>query len=85
MAAGRTELCALQNTGWHCSQCQPHLVEMVMCGLCSVTVLLGGDLANKAEQTLLLEPAARWLTDRGWRQNSKGWECGSHRQFPVSL
>ena len=58
---------------------------MVMCGLCSVTVLLGGDLANKAEQTLLLEPAARWLTDRGWPQNSKGWECGSHRQFPVSL
>jgi hypothetical protein len=64
---------------WHCSQYQPHQVEMVMCGQCGATVMLGGDLAAGADQTLSLrEPAARWLIDRGWSRQSRRWECGSH-------
>jgi hypothetical protein len=40
---------------WHCSRCQPHQVEIIMCGSCGSTVMLGGDLAAQADQ--LLGPA----------------------------
>jgi DNA invertase Pin-like site-specific DNA recombinase len=65
---------------WHCERCQPHQVEIVMCGLCGNTVMLGGDLAVAAKDQSFQLPdlAMRWLTDHGWIQRTSSWYCGNH-------
>jgi DNA invertase Pin-like site-specific DNA recombinase len=71
---------------WHCSRCQPHQVEIIMCGRCGITVMLGGGLAAQADQPLRVpQPVQRWLTDRGWHHYPSTWECGQHsaRQLPL--
>jgi DNA invertase Pin-like site-specific DNA recombinase len=60
----------------HCSRCQPHQVEIVMCPLCSTAVMLGGELAERGGHGLA-EVAVHWLTARGWRQHAdRVWMCG---------
>jgi DNA invertase Pin-like site-specific DNA recombinase len=62
----------------HCSRCQPHEAEIVMCPLCSTTVMLGGELAERGGHGLA-DVAAQWLTARGWRQHAgDAWTCGGH-------
>jgi DNA invertase Pin-like site-specific DNA recombinase len=65
---------------WHCERCQPHQVEIVMCGLCGNTVMLGGDLAAGSDDHSfqLPELAVRWLSGHGWIQRPSSWYCGSH-------
>ena len=65
---------------WHCERCQPHQVEIVMCGLCGNTVMLGGDLATGSydQSSQLPELAVQWLTGHGWIQRPSSWYCGNH-------
>ena len=65
---------------WHCERCQPHQVEIVMCGLCGNTVMLGADLATGSDDQSfqLPELAVQWLTGHGWIQRPSSWYCGSH-------
>jgi hypothetical protein len=57
-----------------------HQVEIVMCGLCGNTVMLGGDLATGSDDQSfqLPELAVQWLTGHGWIQRTSSWYCGSH-------
>jgi hypothetical protein len=65
---------------WHCERCQPHQVEIVMCGLCGNTVVLGGDLATGSDDqsSQLRDLAVQWLAGHGWIQRPSSWYCGSH-------
>jgi hypothetical protein len=60
---------------WHCERCQPHQARIIMCGLCSSTVILGAELAE-GEQ--ISDPAALWLAGRGWVRRAEHWICGQH-------
>jgi hypothetical protein len=44
---------------WHCENCQPHRARLIMCSLCSATVLLGDELAPD-DTAQLAEPASLW-------------------------
>ena len=71
---------------WHCERCQPHQAQIVMCSLCSATVMLGGELAAAGEADQVLGTAARWLASRGWIQSRGVWFCVDHStQTPQKL
>jgi hypothetical protein len=50
---------------WHCERCQPHQATIVMCGLCSSTVMLGGELAS-GDLTQTPDTVVSWPAGRGW-------------------
>jgi hypothetical protein len=52
---------------WHCERCQPHRAAIIMCGLCSSTVMLGGNPAGP-DGSPLPDPAAQWLAVHDWKQ-----------------
>ncbi|MEU4602563.1 recombinase family protein [Kribbella sp. NPDC023972] len=60
---------------WHCERCQPHQARIIMCGLCSSTVMLGDELVA-GEQ--VPDAAALWLATRGWTRRAEHWICGQH-------
>jgi hypothetical protein len=62
---------------WYCERCQPHQARIIMCGLCSSTVMLGGQLAN-GELEHLPAAAVLWLASRGWIRAADQWTCGDH-------
>jgi len=53
-------------------------VEIVMCPLCSTTVMLDGELADPGDGGFA-GVAVQWLIAQGWRQHADGtWTCGEH-------
>ncbi|MEV4263541.1 recombinase family protein [Kribbella sp. NPDC049584] len=60
---------------WHCERCQPHQARIIMCGLCSATVILGNELAA-VEQ--VPDQAVLCLAGRGWTRHDHQWMCGDH-------
>jgi hypothetical protein len=69
---------------WHCERCQPHQAQIVMCALCSNTVMVGGDLAATAAGQPFRAPdgVVRWLTGHGWVEGRGVWLCGIHSTQP---
>ncbi|MFG1912994.1 recombinase family protein [Kribbella sp. NPDC048928] len=63
---------------WHCERCQPHQARIIMCDLCSSTVMLGGELAADPARTA--EAVVLWLGSRGWSRAGERWVCGGHGQ-----
>jgi transposase len=63
---------------WHCERCQPHQAGIVMCGLCSSTVMLGDELAA-SDQEPIPDAAVLWLAGHGWSEADGQWTCGTHR------
>jgi hypothetical protein len=63
--------------GWHCERCQPHQARIVMCGLCSSTVMLGAELAV-GEQ--VRDAVALWLATHGWTRHAEHWLCGGRHE-----
>jgi DNA invertase Pin-like site-specific DNA recombinase len=59
---------------WHCERCQPHQARIIMCGLCSSTVILGNELAVEH----VPDAAALWLAGHGWSTDDQRWVCGDH-------
>jgi hypothetical protein len=52
-----------------------------MCELCSSTVMLADDLAQRGGPPGELHPLAdRWLVDHGWTHRSSIWYCGSNHR-----
>jgi hypothetical protein len=63
---------------WHCERCQLHQAKIMMCSLCSATVMLGGELASADEPDQVPCTAAQWLASHGWTHGSGVWICGEH-------
>jgi DNA invertase Pin-like site-specific DNA recombinase len=64
---------------WHCEWCQPHQASIIMCGGCSSTVILGGQLAaGDTEQ--VPDSVVLWLVGHGWTRAVDEWVCGTHSE-----
>ncbi|WP_406054488.1 recombinase family protein [Kribbella sp. NBC_00889] len=66
---------------WHCEQCQPHQARIIMCGLCSSTVMLGEQIAA-GEPEQVPDLAVLWLVGHGWSHDTQRWFCGYHPKAP---
>ncbi|RZT17476.1 DNA invertase Pin-like site-specific DNA recombinase [Kribbella sp. VKM Ac-2569] len=64
---------------WHCERCQPHQARIVMCGLCSSTVMLGGAFAAEAPAKVP-DSAALWLAGHDWTDVGGQWVCGRRHE-----
>ncbi|WP_329484277.1 recombinase family protein [Kribbella sp. NBC_01484] len=62
---------------WHCEHCQPHQARIIMCTLCSATVMLGGLLAT-GNPAQVPDCAVLWLAGHGWTRAGDPWIYGDH-------